>query len=264
MISLKNVSFDSSRGEFRDVNFSLAEGETAVILGPRRSGKTEFLQVCLGLHPYKFGEAFLEGRRLSPSGARSYGHFAGEIGIVTQHITLLDNLTVAANVGLSLSYHKGLGGAEMLKRVAPLLERFGVGHVAEKFPHEITDSEARLAMMARAGVESPKLVVLDEPTAGDLDPAGFMMVMDALSSFNNEGTTLVVATSSPSVALIKYARLYYLVDQMLVPRSAVSEVSDPVASEFFARLKEYRERQSAETSPFYEDFYSDGKNRGRG
>jgi ABC-type ATPase involved in cell division len=259
MIRLENVSFDSSRGAFCNINFNLGSGETAVILGPRRSGKTEFLHVCLGLHPYRDGEAFFGGKKLNPFATKKYGHFARNIGIVTQHITLLDNLTVVANVGLSLSYHKGMEDSAMRKRVAPLLERFGIRHIAEKFPHEISDMEAKMAMMARAVVENPKLIVLDEPTAGDLDPAGFMMVMNAITSFRNDGVAMIIATTSPSLASIKNARLHYLVDRLLVPHSEAMEIADPLASEFFAQIKDYTERQRVEISPFYKNVISNDK-----
>lgn len=256
MIRLENASFASEAGSFNRVDFHLPEGGAAVILGSRMVGKTDFINVCLGKTPVTAGAVYLMGRRMLAGDGPEEGDFR-RIGMVTQHVTLLDNLNIAANVGLPLSYHQGLKEREMRARVLPLLEQLGIGGIADRFPHEINTNDAKLAMLARATIQNPRLLVMDEPTGGDIDPAGFMQVMATIKRFRDQGMTLLITTCSPSLAAIEGASFYYLVDRRLIPHSDRLETTDRAAREFFKEIRNYTERQKREISGFFKVLFKD-------
>ncbi len=256
MIRLQNVSFTIGTNSFNGVDFHLPRGGVAVILGSRMAGKTGFINVCLGRHPIDAGVVFLmerqvlSGEGLQPSEVR-------RIGMVTQQVTLLDNLSVAGNVGLPLAYHLGIKERDLRDRVRPLLDQFGIGKIGDRFPHQINNNEAKLAMMARAVIQQPSLLILDEPTAGDLDPAGFLQVMAAIKRLHDNGVTLLITTCSPSMASIESAGFYYLVDHRLIPHSDHLETADRAAREFFKEIRNYTERQKREISGFFKVLFKD-------
>jgi ABC-type transporter Mla maintaining outer membrane lipid asymmetry ATPase subunit MlaF len=280
MIRLQNVSYESGRGRVNNLSFHLPNGETAVVLGPQNSGKTGFWQTCVGMQPFITGEVRLMGRVMDPFGQRISAESAQMVGIATQHTTLLDNLTVAANIGLPLSYHVGLSEREMMRRVTPMLEKFGIRPLAGKFPHEISDTDVKMAMMARATILGQKLLVLDEPTAGDIDPESFMRIVNVISRFRDEMQehrqrsgderraeprallAMLILTTSPSLASIRGAACYYLVNGALIPHAKVAEANDPAAVEFFAGIRKYTDRQSGEISGFYRTIFHSGQNAG--
>lgn len=256
MIRLENVSYAVGTNPFHDIDFHLPRGGIAVILGSRMAGKTGFIDVCLGKHPVTAGVVHLMGRRLLP-GEEPTPADIRRIGMVTQQVTLLDNLSVAGNVGLPLAYHLGMKERDLRDRVRPLLDQFGIGRIADRFPHQINTNEAKLAMLARAMIQQPSLLILDEPTAGDLDPAGFMQVMSAIKRFHDNGVTLLITTCSPSMASLEGAGFYYLVDHRLIPHSDHLETADRAAREFFKEIRNYTERQKREISGFFKVLFKD-------
>lgn len=258
MIRLENVSFTVGAMPFNNVDFHLPRGGIAVILGSRNAGKTAFIDVCLGKHPVTSGAVHLMGRQLV-SGEGPAPADIRRIGMVTQQITLLDNLSVTGNVGLPLAYHMGMKERDLRDRVMPVLEQIGIGKIADRFPHQINTNEAKLAMIARAMIQQPSLLILDEPTAGDLDPAGFVQVMTAMKRFHENGGTLLVVTCSPSMASLEGAGFYYLVDNRLIPHSDQLETNDRAAREFFRQIRNYTERQKREISGFFKVLFKDGK-----
>lgn len=261
MIRLENVTYMSSIGEFRGVDFHLPAGGAAVALGGRNSGKTDFINVCLGQEPVTEGTAYLMGKDASRLTRADHIGMVNKIGFVTQHITLLDNLTIAGNIGLPLSYHRGLSNAKTLNAVMPMMEKLGIARVAGRFPHQVGSDDAKMAMVARAAIMKPRLLVLDEPTAGDLDPAGFTSVMNAIKMFQREGVAMLILTCSPSMAAIDGAEFYCLAGRRLVRHSETPDTDDPTVLEFFDQIKSYTERQRSEIGGFYKTFFQAGKGK---
>ncbi len=256
MIRLEKVYFTIGTNSFKEIDFHLPRGGIAVILGSRGAGKTGFVNVCLGRHSVDGGTVFLMERQLI-SGEALRAADIRRVGMVTQQVTLLDNLSVAGNVGLPLAYHLGMKERDLRDRVEPVLRQFGIGKIADRFPHQINNNEAKLAMMARAVIQQPSLLILDEPTAGDLDPAGFLQVMAAIKRLHENGITMLITTCSPSMASIEKAGFYYLVDHKLIPHSDHLETADRAAREFFKEIRNYTERQKREISGFFKVLFKD-------
>ncbi|MBI3793977.1 MAG: ATP-binding cassette domain-containing protein [Nitrospinae bacterium] len=259
MIEMENVSFSTGSTEVRGLSFRLGRKEKAVVLGPRFSGKSDLLLVCLGAHPYSDGTVRLFGQTLDMAGRGLPPDLAQKVGFVGKNSTLLDNLTVSANVGLPLSYHTGLSARETADKIGPLLERFEITKAGELFPHQISDAEVKLAMMARALVFDPEILLIDEPTNGDLDPNSFVKILRTMNSEDMKDVSLLVTTSSPSVATMEGAASYCMVDGALIPRSELGRVHNVAVDDFMGVVNDYSERQANGVRPFYAGLGPSGK-----
>ena len=143
------------------VAFELAAGEIGVLIGPSGCGKTSLLRAIAGLEPLAGGRIVLDGRvigeaatglQLPPEQRR--------IGMVFQDYALFPHLTIAQNVAFGLH---GQPRAAQRARVAELLDLVGLGHAAERAPHELSGGQQQRIALARALAPQPALLLLDEP-----------------------------------------------------------------------------------------------------
>ena len=142
------------------------------------------------------------------------------IGFIFQSFNLIDELTVYENVELPLLYIK-MSSAERKKRVNEILDRMKIAHRAKHFPQQLSGGQQQRVAVARAVVTTPKLILADEPT-GNLDSANGEEVMDMLTQLNEEGTTIIMVTHSPSFA--EYAhRVIQLFDGHIVTENIKKE-----------------------------------------
>jgi putative ABC transport system ATP-binding protein len=144
----------------------------------------------------------------------------GRIGFVFQNFNLLEELTVAENVELALTY-SGVSKQERRERAAAMLEQLGIGHRAKHHPSQLSGGQQQRVAIARALVARPAVLLADEPT-GNLDTAHGDEVMRLLKQINQEGTTVVMVTHSPEHAR-QASRTVRLLDgriQADLPRAA--------------------------------------------
>jgi len=120
------------------------------------------------------------------------------IGFIFQNFNLIDELSVADNIELALLYHK-MPSAQRKKRVAHVMDRMGIAHRAKHLPGQLSGGQQQRVAVARAVVGNQSLILADEPT-GNLDSVHGQEVMELLRSLNEEGTTIVMVTHSPSHA----------------------------------------------------------------
>ena len=116
----------------------------------------------------------------------------GEIGFVFQSFNLIDELTVAENIELPLTY-LNIKSSERKERVQQIMKRMAISHRAHHFPHQLSGGQQQRVAIARAVVFGPKLILADEPT-GNLDSKNGAEVMQLLTELNQEGTTIVMVT----------------------------------------------------------------------
>ncbi|MFC2136789.1 ABC transporter ATP-binding protein [Bacteroidota bacterium] len=181
------------------VNFEVSKGEFLAIMGPSGCGKSTLLNI-LGLldNPSK-GEYYFNGIEISKFKERQRTDLRkGNIGFVFQSFNLIDELNVYENVELPLLYLK-MKASERKKRVNQELERMQISHRRKHFPQQLSGGQQQRVAVARAVVANPQLILADEPT-GNLDSANGDEVMKLLEDLNNEGTTIVMVTHSPSYA----------------------------------------------------------------
>lgn len=225
MIKIENLSkvFRTSEVEtiaLNDVSLEIADKEFVSIMGPSGCGKSTLLNILGLLDNPTSGHYYLSGKDVGGLKERERTNVRkGNIGFVFQSFNLIDELNVAENVELPLTYLH-ISARERKQRVADILSRMGISHRAKHYPQQLSGGQQQRVAIARAVVSNPELILADEPT-GNLDSKNGKEVMQLLSELNNAGTTIVMVTHSQRDA--GYAsRVINLFDGQIV--SSISEM----------------------------------------
>jgi ABC-type lipoprotein export system ATPase subunit len=200
MIELKNLerSYKTGSAEnfiLRRINLNLAEGEFLTIMGPSGAGKSSMLSVLAMLDDQWRGEFHFKGETVHALGRKQRADLARRnIGMVFQSYHLLDDLTVAENIDLPLSY-KDISRSDRQALVADTLDRFQIVGKKDLFPSQLSGGQQQLVGIARAVIHRPALLLADEPT-GNLHSAQAAEIMGLFRTLNQQGTTIVQVTHS--------------------------------------------------------------------
>ncbi len=183
----------------REVSLDIEPGEWVAIVGPSGSGKTTLLNILGLLDRPSSGTYWLNGRDVSSlgEGARA-GVRSREIGFVFQSFHLISHRTVTENVMMSDIYRGG-NRSTRRPRAIGALEKARLGHRADYLPVRLSGGERQRAAIARAILNSPRLLLCDEPT-GNLDTATGNNVLDLFAEMHEDGMTIVMITHDPEVA----------------------------------------------------------------
>jgi phospholipid/cholesterol/gamma-HCH transport system ATP-binding protein len=178
------------------IDLSLAEGETCVILGAAGSGKTVLLKTALGLIRPDGGKVYLFGQDTSPMDEDDLRELRSRMGILFQEGGLFDSLTIEENVAYPLENQKSLRRPpdEIASRVREALRFVELEHTLQKVPSELSGGMRRRVGIARAVVTRPALVLYDSPTAG-LDPITANTIIALIAKERDtRNTTTALAT----------------------------------------------------------------------
>jgi len=196
------------------VNLNIESGEFVAIMGPSGCGKSTLLNILGLLDNPTGGELWFMEHEVSKFSERQRTNLRkSNIGVVFQSFNLIDELTVYENVELPLLY-LNMPSSERKKKVEAVLDRMKMSHRKKHFPQQLSGGQQQRVAISRAVVTNPKLILADEPT-GNLDSANGEEVMSLLTQLNNEGTTIVMVTHSPSDAE-KAHRIVQLFDGHIV------------------------------------------------
>ncbi|MBA4264744.1 MAG: ABC transporter [Comamonadaceae bacterium] len=203
MIAVQHVfkSVTDSTGSLtilRDIDFTLAKGETAAIVGASGSGKSTLLSIVAGLDTPSSGTVHIDGVDLFALDEDQRAALrAQKVGFVFQSFQLLGNLTALENVMLPLE----LAGRRDARATAThMLQRVGLGERLSSYPKVLSGGEQQRVALARAFVVQPAVLLADEPT-GSLDFATGGTIMELMFELNREqGTTLVLVTHDRAIA----------------------------------------------------------------
>lgn len=204
MIRTENLTkvFKSDEVEtvaLKDVNLAIESGEFVAIMGPSGCGKTTLINLLGFLDIPSGGKYWFRGDDVSGfSDYQRTNMRKGKIGFVFQSFNLIDELTVYENIELPLVYMK-MKASERRTRVNEALERMRITHRKNNFPRQLSGGQQQRVAIARAVVTKPELILADEPT-GNLDSLNGAEVMNLLTDLNNDGTTIIMVTHSPSDA----------------------------------------------------------------
>jgi putative ABC transport system ATP-binding protein len=202
-----------------DVSMSVAAGEVVAIMGPSGSGKSTLLNLVAGLDRPTTGTVTVAGRRIDTLGEGALARFrARHVGIIFQFFNLLDDLTVEDNVLLPAQL-AGASRRQARARAGELLERMGIGQYRDAYPARLSGGQRQRVAIARALVNSPELLLADEPT-GALDTAAGQEIGRLLRELNAGGQTLVLVTHDPALAQRYAARTVRLVDGQVAAANA--------------------------------------------
>ncbi|MFZ5468218.1 MAG: ABC transporter ATP-binding protein [Myxococcota bacterium] len=183
----------------RAVSFAVREGELWAVLGPNGAGKSTLLRALAGLLPLRGGEVALAGRALRSYGRRELAQTVAWVPQATEAESGFTGLELAL---LGRSPHLGFGGLPSggdVARARAALEEMGVGHLAARSTAEVSGGERRLFWLARALVQSPRVLFLDEPTAF-LDVRHQVRSLERVRAYVTKGAAAVAVLHDVNLA----------------------------------------------------------------
>lgn len=207
----------------KHVNLSVEKGEFVAIMGPSGAGKSTFMNILGCLDRPTSGRYVLGGREVSSMNDNEQAHIRNRmIGFVFQGFNLLMRRTLTDNVALPMVYANDTTKEERLKRAVEKLELVGLKGFTDRYPNQISGGMQQRVAIARALVNSPEMILADEPT-GNLDSKTSDEIMLFLQKLNQEqGITIVLVTHEPDIA--QYARrLVRVVDGTIAYDGAVKD-----------------------------------------
>ena len=197
LLELKNVS--KIYGELHaldQVSLTVNKGEWVSIMGPSGSGKSTMMNIIGCMDKPTKGEVLLDGVDIAKESTKALTTIRRDkIGLIFQQFHLVNYLTALENVMLAQYYHSLPDEKEAMEA----LERVGLADRAKHLPSQLSGGEQQRVCVARALINSPEIVLADEPT-GNLDEANEEIVADLFHKLHDEGTTLIVVTHDPEVA----------------------------------------------------------------
>jgi putative ABC transport system ATP-binding protein len=202
------------------VDFALESGEFVAVMGPSGCGKSTLLNIVGLIDNPSSGEFFFGEREISRYSENRLADLRkGNVGFIFQSFNLIDELDVYENVELPLLYQK-VGKAQRRNLVREALELVGLSARAKHKPDQLSGGQQQRVAVARAVVGNPKLILADEPT-GNLDSKNGEEVLGMLTTLNEQGTTVLMVTHSPSHAARAH-RIVNLLDGRVVASAAAA------------------------------------------
>jgi cell division transport system ATP-binding protein len=200
-----------------DVNLTINQGDFLFVTGPSGSGKSTLLKLLYGHERPTAGNILVANEPIAQLKGNRLAMMRRRIGVVFQDYKLIPRRTVAENVAFVL-WAQGFTRKEIHRRLWPTLKMVGLQNKAHCFPDELSGGEQQRVSIARAVVNTPPLLLADEPT-GNLDADNSLQVIKILKKLNSIGITIVVTThdehlvriSNHPVVQIKNGRIHHVV-----------------------------------------------------
>ena len=199
MIEFEHVCMAYRNGAraLRDVNFKINDGEFVFITGSSGSGKTTIVRLLLREQTASEGRVLFDGTDLAKIRSKDIPFYRRKLGVVFQDFRLLKDSTVFENIAFARRV-VGAPKSEIAKDVTRVLGQVGLSAKYRDYPSQLSGGEQQRVAIARAMVNSPEVMIADEPT-GNLDPANAWNIMQLLDEINQQGTTVIVVTHSRDI-----------------------------------------------------------------
>ena len=204
IVELVNICKAYSQGKLcvpvlENICFSMEKGEYVAIMGPSGSGKTTLMNIIGCLDQATSGTYRLDGEDIGKCTDNEMSDIRlKKIGFVFQSFQLLPRQTALENVALPLIY-AGVSRKERQKLAAAALERVGLADRMEFKPNQLSGGQKQRVAIARAMVNSPEILLADEPT-GSLDSKSGSQVMDLFRQLSREGVSILMITHDAGIA----------------------------------------------------------------
>lgn len=179
------------------INIRIKQGEFVYVVGPSGAGKSTFIKMMYREEKPSKGTIMINGVNLAKLKESKVPLLRRQLGVVFQDFKLLPTLTVYENVAFALEVIEE-HPKHIKKRVMETLDLVGLKHKARMLPTELSGGEQQRVSIARSIVNSPKVVIADEPT-GNLDPETSWEIMKIFEEINTRGTTIVMATHNRDI-----------------------------------------------------------------
>ncbi|HEL1838790.1 TPA: ABC transporter ATP-binding protein [Streptococcus suis] len=204
LIRLTNINKSYKNGDqelrvLKDIDLEVEEGEFLAIMGPSGSGKSTLMNIIGLLDRSSSGNYWLEGEEVSQLSEKKLAQVRNDqIGFVFQQFFLLSKLNALQNVELPLIY-AGVPANQRKKLAKRYLEKVELAERMTHLPSELSGGQKQRVAIARALVNTPAIILADEPT-GALDTKTGEQIMELLTELNNEGKTIIMVTHEPEIA----------------------------------------------------------------
>jgi putative ABC transport system ATP-binding protein len=197
------------------VSMRVAAGEAVAVMGPSGSGKSTLLNLVAGLDKPSSGAVTVAGQRVDRLGeARAARYRRTQVGMIFQFFNLVEDLTVTGNVTLPARL-AGVRRRAARARADELLARLGIDRYRDAYPGRLSGGERQRVAIARALVNTPAVLLADEPT-GAVDTAAGLQIGQQLLDLNAAGQTLLIVTHNLELAERYASRVIQLADGRVV------------------------------------------------
>lgn len=180
-----------------NISFDVEEGEFIGIMGPSGSGKTTLLNCISTIDTVSSGHIYLESQDITEIKEENISKFRREnLGFIFQDFNLLDTLTIEENIALILTVNK-TEEKEINTKVLEIATKLGIQDILNKYPYQVSGGQKQRGAVSRAIVNSPKIVLADEPT-GSLDSKSARQLLEIMEDMNNKmKATILMVTHDP-------------------------------------------------------------------
>lgn len=197
------------------IDFDLYEGDFTVIMGASGSGKSTLLYALSGMDRATAGEVIYNGNDIVKMRENDLAKLRyTDFGFIFQQMHLVSNLTLFENVAVPGYLNKSKPAAEVRKRTEKLLEQMSVSHIKSHLPTQVSGGEQQRCAIARAVINSPRVLFADEPT-GALNRKNTTDVLDLLTELNRDGQSVLMVTHDMRAAL-RADRILYIADGKII------------------------------------------------
>ena len=194
LIDYKDVNiYQDSQLVLQNVTLNIGEGEFVYLTGKVGTGKSTFLKTLYGEIPVKEGKAQVMNFDMTELKRRHLPELRKKLGIIFQDFQLLTDRSVDANLRFVLKATGWKNKVEINQRISDVLELVGMSTKGYKMPSELSGGEQQRIVIARAILNSPKLILADEPT-GNLDAETSRQIVELLKQISKAGSTVVMIT----------------------------------------------------------------------
>ena len=216
MIEMMNVTKKYNKGitAINNLSIQIKDGEFVYVVGPSGAGKSTFIKMMYREEKATKGRIRVGKYDLMKIKDRQIPFLRRYVGVIFQDFKLLQNKTVYENVAYAMEVIEK-SPREIKRRVQEVLELVNLKHCVDNFPNELSGGEQQRVAIARAIVNTPGILIADEPT-GNLDPDTSMEIMDILERINEQGTTIVMATHNSQIVNEKKHRVIAIENGQIV------------------------------------------------
>ena len=224
MLEVKNIkySYNKDYQALKGVSLKVEEGEMVALLGKNGAGKSTLFLHLNGIYEPDESQVFIEGEELKYD-KKSLLKFRQKVGIVFQNP---DDQIFAPTVEEDVAFgplNLGLPMEEVQKRVTDSLARVGMSGFEKKASHHLSGGQKKRVAIAGILAMKPKIMVLDEPTAG-LDPQGVTELTVLLKELNAEGITIIISTHEVDLVPDYASKVFVLVDGLLIAEGSPKDI----------------------------------------
>ena len=200
----------------RNVNLTVNRGDFLYVIGKVGSGKSTLMKSMYAELPVEYGSARVFDYELASIKRRHVPFLRRKIGIVFQDFQLLIDRTVEKNLEFVLRATDWKNKREIKDRINEVLVLVGMQNKAYKMPHELSGGEQQRVVIARALLNSPALILADEPT-GNLDPETGSQIVSLLQDISGRGTAVIMSTHNYSIVQAFPGKIMRCEDMNLIP-----------------------------------------------